>query len=338
VVAPRTSSPTAPAGRCGPPADVVKDRKSIARAVHGPHRPLAVPVATAPGSVAPDVRPARSGLRPPPPARLPRRVPHCPRGAAPHADARPRSRQWNGRADGRPRAALAVRRGDRRRRVTRHGGRGEAPAPSRPPWSSAVRGRRRGRAPVSGRALRPRHTRKHDPVRRADPCREGRWIPAPVCDAGGRGRRFTSRLSAYGRSLGGVGSSSLRSSAWAPARPCFRASPIAPKPCTEAPKGGGLYAHKRPSVGIPMNPSLAKEEVSVAPARATSMACLQELFERAVVIECLERVRGCDARRCACPPVPASPKMYPSRTRGESKSRHHGQHNMPICRAFLQAI
>ena len=49
-------------------------------------------------------------------------------------------------------------------------GRGEAPAPSRPPWSSAVRGRRRGRAPVSGRALRPRHTRKYNPVlRRADP-------------------------------------------------------------------------------------------------------------------------------------------------------------------------
>ena len=36
-----------------------------------------------------------------------------------------------------------------------------------------------------------------------------------------------------------------------------------------------------------------------------------------------------------CPPVP---KCYPSRTREDSQSRHCRQHNMPICRVFLQAL
>jgi hypothetical protein len=36
--------------------------------------------------------------------------------------------------------------------------------------------------------------------------------------------------------------------------------------------------------------------------------------------------------------VPASPKMYPSRTREESEFRYHGQQEMPICRDFLQAL
>jgi putative transposase len=39
-----------------------------------------------------------------------------------------------------------------------------------------------------------------------------------------------------------------------------------------------------------------------------------------VAIECLEHVSGCVARRPACPRVPASPKMYPSRTREASVS------------------
>jgi hypothetical protein len=54
--------------------------------------------------------------------------------------------------------------------------------------------------------------------------------------------------------------------------------------------------------------------------------------------ECLEHVAGCVARRRACPRVTASPKMYPSRTREESKSRPRRQHYMPICRAFVQAL
>ena len=53
-----------------------------------------------------------------------------------------------------------------------------------------------------------------------------------------------------------------------------------------------------------------------------------------VAFERLEHVPNCVARRRACPRVPASPKMYPSRTRDQSKSRHHGQHNIPICRVL----
>jgi hypothetical protein len=82
---------------------------------------------------------------------------------------------------------------------------------------------------------------------------------------------------------------------------------------------------------VPLTPSLAKEVVSVAPARATPNVGLQELSEPMVAIKCLERVQGCVARRRACPRVPASPKcprvpaspkMYPSRTREASISRH----------------
>ena len=79
-----------------------------------------------------------------------------------------------------------------------------------------------------------------------------------------------------------------------------------------------------------MTPSLAQEGVSVAPARATETACLQELFECVVAIECLEHVSGRVARRHACPRVPTSPKMYLSRIRKVSESRHRRQHWMPF--------
>ena len=65
---------------------------------------------------------------------------------------------------------------------------------------------------------------------------------------------------------------------------------------------------------------------------------LQELSESVAAIERLEHVLACVARRRACPRVAASSKMYPSRTREKSKSRHHRQHYMPTCRAFVQAI
>ena len=66
----------------------------------------------------------------------------------------------------------------------------------------------------------------------------------------------------------------------------------------------------------------------------TPNACLQELFESEVAIESLEHAPGCVARRRPCPRVRASPKMYPYRTREESKSRHGRQH-YPIYRAFV---
>jgi hypothetical protein len=63
-----------------------------------------------------------------------------------------------------------------------------------------------------------------------------------------------------------------------------------------------------------------------------------ELSEPVVAIDCLEHVPRCVAICRACPRVPASPKMHPSRTREESEFRHHGQHQMTICRAFVQAL
>ena len=81
--------------------------------------------------------------------------------------------------------------------------------------------------------------------------------------------------------------------------------------------------------------SLAKEGVQVAPAWTTPLACLQELSERVVAIERLELAPDCVARRRVCPRVPASPKMYPSRTRKGSRLRHYRQHKTPICRYFI---
>src|SRR5262245_53607544 len=83
-----------------------------------------------------------------------------------------------------------------------------------------------------------------------------------------------------------------------------------------------------------MTPSVAKEVGSFAPTRATPTVGLQERSEPVVAIGCLDRVPRCVARRRACPQVPASPKMYPSRTCEVAKSRHNRQHHMPICRAF----
>ena len=87
-----------------------------------------------------------------------------------------------------------------------------------------------------------------------------------------------------------------------------------------------------------MKPSLAKEVVRFASVRATQNGALQELSELEAALEGLALVGGWDARRRACPRVPASPKMYPSRTRKASKSRHYRQRHMPICRAFVQAL
>ena len=61
---------------------------------------------------------------------------------------------------------------------------------------------------------------------------------------------------------------------------------------------------------------LCREGVSVTPPWTTPTASLQDRFKRAVAIESLEHVSDCAARRRAWAPVPASPKMYPSRTRG----------------------
>ena len=86
-----------------------------------------------------------------------------------------------------------------------------------------------------------------------------------------------------------------------------------------------------------MIPSLAKEGVSVAAVWQRRPACLQELSQSVAAIERLDHVADRVARRRACPRVPASPKMYPSRTREASKSRHGRQHYKPICRAFMQS-
>ena len=77
-------------------------------------------------------------------------------------------------------------------------------------------------------------------------------------------------------------------------------------------------------------PSLATEGVSLTPVRATPTGCLQALFGRSSDSSAFSVCR----QTRACPRVLASRKMYPSRTREESKSRHYRQHNMPICRAF----
>jgi hypothetical protein len=90
--------------------------------------------------------------------------------------------------------------------------------------------------------------------------------------------------------------------------------------------------------GLSVTASLAKESVTFAPARATADALLRELSKRVVTHECLERAEFWVARRRACPRVPASPKMYPSRTREASKIRRRRQHYMPIYRAFGQAL
>jgi hypothetical protein len=129
-------------GAADPRADSVSDRTAFARRSRGCLRNSSF-AGPSFGDCS-EVRCAEcstssSRLGPTPRARLPCCVQHGAQRAGPPADARPRPRQWHGRADGRPRAALAVCRGDRRRHVTRHGGGGEASAPSRPPRSGAVR-------------------------------------------------------------------------------------------------------------------------------------------------------------------------------------------------------
>jgi hypothetical protein len=88
----------------------------------------------------------------------------------------------------------------------------------------------------------------------------------------------------------------------------------------------------------PKTPSLAKEGVATAPVRATENGALQEPSELVVAIGCDEHNMRWVARRRACPQVPASPKMYPSRTRDASGFRRSRQHKMPVCRAFLEAL
>jgi hypothetical protein len=88
-----------------------------------------------------------------------------------------------------------------------------------------------------------------------------------------------------------------------------------------------------------MTPSLAKEG-SVSRWRGQRGVPVCRSFpSEGSRFDHLEHVPDRVARRRACPRVPASPKMHPSRTREESRSRHYRQHSMaPICRAFVQAL
>jgi hypothetical protein len=81
-------------------------------------------------------------------------------------------------------------------------------------------------------------------------------------------------------------------------------------------------------------PSLLKEGFACTPARPTAIALLQELSQSMATIESVDHALPRVARRRACPRVPASPKMYPSRTRQASKSRHRRQHIMPYLQGF----
>jgi hypothetical protein len=65
-----------------------------------------------------------------------------------------------------------------------------------------------------------------------------------------------------------------------------------------------------------MTPFSSVGGVSLTSARATQSSGLQELVERRSRFGHLEHVPDHVARRRACPRVPASPKVYPSRTRG----------------------
>jgi hypothetical protein len=78
---------------------------------------------------------------------------------------------------------------------------------------------------------------------------------------------------------------------------------------------------KRPDKAT-LTPSLAKDGLTCAPAWATAIALLQGLSDQMAAIGSVDRALRYVARRHACPRVPASPKMYPSRTREASKSRH----------------
>jgi hypothetical protein len=87
-----------------------------------------------------------------------------------------------------------------------------------------------------------------------------------------------------------------------------------------------------------MSPSLAKEG-SVSRRRGQRRVPVCRSFSsEGSRFDHLEHVPDRVARRRARPRVPASPKMYPSRTREASGSRHCRQHYMPICRAFVQAL
>jgi hypothetical protein len=83
----------------------------------------------------------------------------------------------------------------------------------------------------------------------------------------------------------------------------------------------------------PVTPSLAKEGIRFVPAQGNAGGLFAGLSSESPR---LTKSRMCrEASRV--PRVPASSKMYPSRTREKPKSRHLRQHNIPICRAFLQA-
>src|SRR6266496_762689 len=102
-------------------------------------------------------------------------------------------------------------------------------------------------------------------------------------------------------------------------------------------------APRRPMAAGPapcgeMTSSLAEEVLRSAPARATPIPSLQELWESMLAIELVEHALCCVGRRRPCPRVPASPKMYPSRTREVSKPCRRRQHHKPICRAFSEAL
>ena len=62
---------------------------------------------------------------------------------------------------------------------------------------------------------------------------------------------------------------------------------------------------------------------------------LQELFERGSRLAHLEHVPARVARRRACPRVPKCTRLVPAKNRNRATTR---QHNMPICRTFVQAL
>jgi hypothetical protein len=130
-------------------------------------------------------------------------------------------------------------------------------------------------------------------------------------------------------SVRGVATSRLQGSCYC--RHAGRGPRVDPWARRRSEKTGGIQ--DRPP-GNPVTASLAKEVVSVAPARTTLNAYLQELFE-CVVEKRVSRARSTRvARRRPCPRVSASPKMYPSRTREGSEFRRRRQHYKLILQGF----
>jgi len=81
-------------------------------------------------------------------------------------------------------------------------------------------------------------------------------------------------------------------------------------------------------------PSLAKEGVTVVPAWATLTLGLQALSASERAITGLGHAPACVALDRACPRVPASPKMYPSRTREASDFVETGNNIGPFAGLF----